>query len=117
MGGVCPVAWGLVPHSAVVGVVAVGHLGGNFGGGIEDATETGVLVAGSTVDSTAVYSRPGGVVAVAVFDWMDGIVAAFIDVAVVTIDTTVVTVFDACGNYTVVGTAGTIVAVAAEAIC
>ena len=38
LGCVCPVARGLVPHCAVVGVVTVGCLVGNLSGGAEDAS-------------------------------------------------------------------------------
>ena len=60
-------------------------------------------MAGCTVDGSSVCGIPTGVVAVTVFYWVDGIATAFIYVAVVTIDTAVVKVFGACGNYTVVG--------------
>ena len=80
----------------------MGCLIGYLGGGAEEATEATVLVAGCTVDGSAVCSIPTGVVAVSVFYRMDGIAAAFIYVAVVTIDTAVVKVFGACGNYAVV---------------
>ena len=95
----------------------MGHLVGNFGSGSEDATETGVLVAGSTVDSSGVYSRPGGVVAVSVFDGMDGIVAALVDVAVVAVDIAVVKGFGAGLDNSIVGETCGIGTVAAEAIC
>ena len=49
----------------------------------------------STVDGSAVCESPTGVVAVSVFNWMDGIAAALVDMAVVTIDTAVVKVFGA----------------------
>ena len=117
LGGVCPVAGGLVPHCAVVGIITVGHLGGNCWGGIEDATETTVLVTGGTVDGSAVCGIPTGVVAVAVFDGVDGIIATLVDVAVVTIDTTVMAVFDAGLDDSIVGETCTVIAVAAEAVC
>lgn len=37
LGGVCPVAGGLVPHCTVVGIITVGCLVGYFCGGAEDA--------------------------------------------------------------------------------
>ena len=93
----------MVPHGTVVGIVTVGCLVGYFGGGAEDATETTVLVACGTIYSTAVCGIPDGVVAVTVFNWMDGIAATLVDVAVVTIDTTIMSVFGAGLDNGVVG--------------
>ena len=72
---------------------------------------------GGTVDGIGVYSVPTGVVAVSVFDGVDGITAAFIDVAVVTIETTVVKVPGAGLDDSVVGKTSTnIGTMAAEAV-
>ena len=57
----------------------------------------------STIDGSAVCESPTGVVAVSVFYWMDGITAAFIYVAVVTIDTAIMSVFGAGLDNAVVG--------------
>ena len=115
LGGVCPVARGLVPHGTVVGIVTVGCLVGYFGGGAENTTEATVLVAGCAVDGSAVYSVPTGVVAVAVFNRVNGVATALVDVAVVTIDTAIMSVFDACLDDTVVGETCAVGTVATEA--
>ena len=115
LGGVCPVAWGLVPHGTVVGIVTVGCLVRYLGGSAEDATEATVLVAGCTVYSTAVCGIPGGVVAVSVFNRVDGIAAALVNVAVVAVDTAVVTIFGASLDNAVVGETCAVGTVATEA--
>ena len=115
LGGVGPVANCLVPHGTVVGVVTVGCLVGDLGGGAEDATEATVLVAGCAVDGSGVYSIPAGVVAVTVFNWVNCITAALVNMAVVTIDTTVVKVFGAGLNDCVVGETCGVGAMAAKA--
>ena len=82
---------------------------------MEGTTKTIVLVTCSTVDGTAVYSSPTGVVAVSVFYWMDGIAAALVDMAVVTVNTAVVKVFGASLDNGVVGESCGVGAMAAEA--
>ena len=72
-------------------------------------------MAGGTINSTDVYSIPTGVVAVAVFDGVDGIAAAFVDVAVVTIDTAVVAVFGAGLDNTIIWKTTAVGTVATEA--
>ena len=56
---------------------------------MEGTAKTIVLVAGGTIYSTDVYGIPTGVVAVTVFDGVNGVAAAFVDVAVVTVDTAI----------------------------
>ena len=117
LGGVCPVARGLVPHGTVVGIVTVGCLVGYFGGGAENTTEATVLVAGCAVDGSGVYSVPTGVVAVSVFNWVDGIAAALVDVAVVAIDTAIMSVFGAGLDNSIVGETCAVGTMAAETVC
>ena len=68
-----------------------------------------------TVDCTGVCGIPGGVVIVSVFDGVDGVVAALVDMAVVAVNTAVVAVFGACLDNAVVGETCGVGTVAAEA--
>ena len=72
-------------------------------------------MAGGTVDRTDVYSSPTGVVAVTVFNRVDCIVAALVDVAVVTIDTAIVAVFGAGLDNTIIWKTTAVGTMAAEA--
>ena len=69
----------------------------------------------STVDGSAVCESPTGVVAVSVFNRVDGIAAALVDVAVVAVNTAIVSVFDAGLDDCVVGETCAVGTVAAEA--
>ena len=70
---------------------------------------------GGTVDGIGVYSVPTGIVAVSVFYWMDCVVAALINMAIVAIDTAVVAVHGTGLDDSIVGTASTVITVTAEA--
>ena len=72
-------------------------------------------MAGGTVNGIGVYSIPTGVVAVSVFDGVDGIAAALVDVAVVAIYTTIMKISGAGLDDSIVRETCTIVAVTAEA--
>ena len=87
----------------------------NNWGSLERAAKTIVLVAGGTIYGTTVYGRPADVVAVSVFDGVDGIAAALVDVAVVTVNTAVVAVFGAGLDNTIIWKTTAVGTVAAEA--
>ena len=70
---------------------------------------------GGAVDGSGVCGGPTGVVAVSVFDGVDGVVATLVDVAVVAIDTAVVAVHGAGLDDSIVGGASAVISVTAEA--
>ena len=72
-------------------------------------------MAGCAVDGSGVCKSPSGVVTVAVFNRMNGIAAALVDMAVVTIYTAVVTVFGAGLDNTIIWKTTAVVTVATEA--